>query len=678
MQIQTESIYQDIGIALKRLLAAPHPPTMTFLIRILLSALLLSAASAYASAVTERLQWYDASNQAAPPPVGDAVWTPAQTTIRRGYETGTLWLRLRVHQNEGDLLYLALRRASVEDVAVYVGPLASAAERGQTMDAAGPPGDLRALSAQDLRDGTLLLPSAGANPGDAMVWVRIRGERLRWFELDVLTQSELAHQAIVEWCITAVHLSFSLLLLLIAVAQFAFTRNTQYRTLAGLALVAALFQLQCSGLLISWLNQDAARFVSLNAAITVALACTSVYACAQVMTTPAFKLRQGHWITRLLGAGLLMAALGFATRRGIFNMGALALMFGALGIFLWESARQWMAHTSWQRGALNLLLTAAFVLLLGINLMSLCSVFFPQVTPAFTPFGRVLNWPLLSACLMFTLLWRQQRAQSAANRRRIASAHKLHEQVGIHFAQQQYLAMLVHEIKTPLTLVQLGTKALTQTEVSSERKSVWEVRMQTAVNSMVQILDNCGQAERYEGGAIAISPALVSAPAILQEVVEQASYVSGALQDRLQLRYESPAAELALYTDASYLQIILNNLVGNALKYSPADTAVHVQVGRQQGTQGMAQLQFAVINQAGQAGLPDPAKVFERYYRAPRASSVSGTGLGLWLSQKLAERLGGKISMTLEAGRVVFWFSLPAHTEAASLQATPNSPNARP
>jgi signal transduction histidine kinase len=353
-------------------------------------------------------------------------------------------------------------------------------------------------------------------------------------------------------------------------------------------------------------------------------------------------------------------------------------MFGALGIFLWECARQWMAHRHWRRGALNLLLTAVFVILLGVNLVSLCSVFFPQVTPAFTPFGWALNWPLLSACLLCTLLWRQQRAQSATNRRRVASAHKLHEQIGIHFAQQQYLAMLVHEIKTPLTLVQLGTKALTQAEVSSERKSIWEVRMQTAVNSMVQILDTCGQAERYEGGAIAISPTLVSAPAILQEVVEQASYISGALPGRLQLRYESPAAELALYTDASYLQIILNNLVGNALKYSPSDTTVHVQVGRQLGTQGMAQLQFAVINQVGQAGLPDPTKVFERYYRAPRASSVSGTGLGLWLSQKLAQRLGGTISMTLEAGRVVFWFSLPAHTAAAALQAKPKRTNAKP
>ena len=651
---------------------------MNFLIRILLSALLFSATSAYANAVTERLQWYDASNKAAPPLVDDPAWSPAQTTIRRGYESGTLWLRLRVHQNEGDALYLALRRVSVEDVAVYVQNLAPAADNVQTPDPTGLPDAMTTLRALDLRDGKLLLPSGSAKSGDAMVWVRIRGERLRWFELDVLNQSELAHQAIVQWCITAVHLSFSLLLLLICAAQLAFTRDTQYRTLAALALVAALFQLQSSGLLISWFDQDAASFISLTAALTVTLACASLYACTQVLTTRAFKLRQGAWVARLLGASLLMAALCFASRRGIFNMGALALMFGALGIFLWECARQWMAHNSWRRGTLNLLLTAAFLVLFAVNLMSLCSVFFPQLTPWYTPDGRALNWPVLSVCLMFTLLWRQQRAQSASNRRRVASAHKLREQMGIHFAQQQYLAMLVHEIKTPLTLVQLGTKALTQAEISSERKSLWEARMQTAVNGMVQILDNCSQAERYESGAIAISPALVHAPAVLQEVVEQASYISGALHDRLQLRFESPAAHLTLNTDATYLQIILNNLVSNALKYSPADTTVLVQVGHQEVSEGLPQLRFAVINQAGQAGLPDPAKVFERYYRAPRASSVSGTGLGLWLSQKLAERLGSKISMTLEADRVIFCFSLPAHTGAASPQAAPNSPDAIP
>ena len=44
---------------------------------------------------------------------------------------------------------------------------------------------------------------------------------------------------------------------------------------------------------------------------------------------------------------------------------------------------------------------------------------------------------------------------------------------------------------------------------------------------------------------------------------------------------------------------------------------------------------------------------------AARDGSISGTGLGLWLSQKLAERLGTRIHLSLEAGQVVFWFTLP-------------------
>ena len=77
-------------------------------------------------------------------------------------------------------------------------------------------------------------------------------------------------------------------------------------------------------------------------------------------------------------------------------------------------------------------------------------------------------------------------------------------------------------------------------------------------------------------------------------------------------------------------------------------------------------VQFAVSNVKGAAGHPDPAKVFERYYRSPAASGISGTGLGLWLSQQLAERLGTKIQLTLEADRVVFWFTLSVGGKGAA------------
>jgi len=77
-------------------------------------------------------------------------------------------------------------------------------------------------------------------------------------------------------------------------------------------------------------------------------------------------------------------------------------------------------------------------------------------------------------------------------------------------------------------------------------------------------------------------------------------------------------------------------------------------------------VQFAVSNVKGAAGHPDPAKVFERYYRSPAASGIAGTGLGLWLSQQLAQRLGTKIELTLEAERVVFWFAMAVDGKGAN------------
>jgi signal transduction histidine kinase len=67
------------------------------------------------------------------------------------------------------------------------------------------------------------------------------------------------------------------------------------------------------------------------------------------------------------------------------------------------------------------------------------------------------------------------------------------------------------------------------------------------------------------------------------------------------------------------------------------------------------------INAAGEQGAPDPEQVFEKYYRAPRARNLSGSGLGLYLSQRLAQRMGGALSLApVSASLVGFELWLPA------------------
>ncbi len=559
---------------------------------LLLAALMVCQfAAAQSASVTERLQWQDRLNTGILPPVGDAAWQAADQVIRRDLDVGTL----RVHSQEREGLYLALRQVRVDDLSVGV-----------------------------------------------------------------------QYPAVADGAMHAMQLTFSVLLLVVSALLYWQSRKKVFGLMGSLGLLLGLYQLQLGGAFIGLLGDDLRAFVKLNASMTVVLDCAGLYASAKVFASPRFKLLYARGFSALLGASLLMTALAYSTQQGVFNLAAVGLLSVALYGFCWDCARQWLQQPAWRKGHLNHLLVAVFLLMVATNLGLWGHLLAPAVPMAWAELLRVINLPLISLGLVLTLLWRQRRAQSVKDRRRQANVQKLQEQSSILFLQQLFISMLVHEIKTPLTVVQLGTSALVKKDIAPERKQAWDVRMHTAINSMVHILDNCSQADRYEGGVMAVSLSHFLLTDTLDAVMGQAWGHFSAQTELLQLRLEKPIDDLHLHSDASYFQIILNNLLSNALKYSAQGSPVVLQVSQYTSGQGMPMVQLAVSNVEGPAGHPDPAKVFERYYRSPNASSISGTGLGLWLSQQLASRLGTKIQLSLEAEQVVFWFTLPVDSAGAT------------
>ena len=642
---------------------------MRIWIRSLIAALFVwQLALAQGATVTERLQWNDALNTGILPPGDDAAWQIADKEIRRGFEAGTLWVRLRVKTQAQEDLYLALRQVNVDDLAVgvqYPGAADSSPSPGAT------PVPMLPVSAVDVREGKLLLHGTHADTSEAIVWIRARGARVHWFEADVMGANALAQQRVMDAAITAMQLTFSALLVLASLALYMQSRKKVFGMMALLGLLSALYHLQRSGAFIGLLGQDLSAFIRLNIAMAVVLGCAGLYASAAVLASPRFKLLYQRGLAGLLAASVSMAGLAYLTSHSEFNMVAVALITVALYGFCADCIRQWLQHRAWRLGLVNQVLSAVFLLMVLINLSILCHLFAPTVHIPWADELRALNLPVLSLALILTLLWRQQRAQSVKERRRHVNLQKLQEQISIRFLQQQFIAMLVHEIKTPLTVLQLGTTALLKDPIAPERKKAWNLRMLTSINSIVHILDNCSQAERYEGGVMALAPVDFFVAEILDIVKLLALDQANDMPNRLQMRSESPIDGLQLHTDPSYFQIMLNNLVGNALKYSTPDSAVVVQLSRLTDAKGEPRVQFAVRNTIGPWGSPDPEKVFSRYYRSDKASGVSGTGLGLWLSQKLAERLGTRIQLSLEAGQVVFWFTLPVLQDAANPSDTP-------
>jgi signal transduction histidine kinase len=110
--------------------------------------------------------------------------------------------------------------------------------------------------------------------------------------------------------------------------------------------------------------------------------------------------------------------------------------------------------------------------------------------------------------------------------------------------------------------------------------------------------------------------------------------------------------------------IILKNLVSNALKYSPPDSLVELLIRPAHQNIG-AGLLFSISNEVGAAGLPDPARMFERYYRGEGALSQSGAGLGLWLAQEMAGNLGTVIEAQMSEHKISFSFFLPLNPVSA-------------
>ena len=213
--------------------------------------------------------------------------------------------------------------------------------------------------------------------------------------------------------------------------------------------------------------------------------------------------------------------------------------------------------------------------------------------------------------------------------------------------QEQLLAMLTHELTTPLAVASLALGGLSES-------STMRARAYLAIDSMRSIIDNCALAGQLDGHGPALQRAAVDVSALLNEL-------------RAQLHDKHPASaritlELAdplppCQTDRPLLAVILGNLMDNALKYGAGGATVAA-CAQPRGPQ--AGLQFSVRNAAGAMGRPDPAHLFEKYQRGRAAMRQPGSGLGLYLSALTARRLGGELSYRAEAAEVCFELWLPA------------------
>lgn len=211
----------------------------------------------------------------------------------------------------------------------------------------------------------------------------------------------------------------------------------------------------------------------------------------------------------------------------------------------------------------------------------------------------------------------------------------LQQEQAIQRKQSQFIAMLTHEIKTPLSVIQI---ALSQLSHKLQPHAL------TAARDIVDILDRCLISERLEASAMEPQLVQVNLQQWLQAFLGYVNYSD----DRLQVHIDE-CNNTQIMADPLYLRIVFANLIENALKYSPAESQVHLRLS-QKLSQDQAphidktsQLVVSISNTIGKVGLPDASRLFEKYYRAQGAHRISGSGIGLYLVHELVQAMHVKI-----------------------------------
>jgi signal transduction histidine kinase len=194
--------------------------------------------------------------------------------------------------------------------------------------------------------------------------------------------------------------------------------------------------------------------------------------------------------------------------------------------------------------------------------------------------------------------------------------------------------MLTHELRTPLSVVRLSLGDAGRGPAMLERAN-------RAMRDMDDVIEKCAQTARYDHDlSHRESPPATEVVGLLEFVAN----VIGSLEQGEQVQLSSEADLLECAADPTMLQTIIVNLLENAIKYGPMGGTVQVSLAPTE-REGRAGATVRVTNQVGPAGRPDPAHMFDKFYRGAGARHGSGSGLGLYLAQRLSYRIGGDLQL---------------------------------
>ncbi|HTS31829.1 MAG TPA: CHASE2 domain-containing protein [Bryobacteraceae bacterium] len=227
----------------------------------------------------------------------------------------------------------------------------------------------------------------------------------------------------------------------------------------------------------------------------------------------------------------------------------------------------------------------------------------------------------------------------------VASLSDVTRQHELQQTKNDVISLVSHEMRTPLTAIQGMTELLADYEVDPARRREMHLAINDEVKRLTRMISEYLDITRLESGATEVRLAPVRIENLVERILLLLDPVAARREIRL-VRKFAPGLP-PLLADPDLLSRTVENLISNAIKYSPEGTAVTISADRD-----ASMVRIDVSDQGYGISEHDLTRIFEKFFRVPRVqdAGVPGTGLGLALVREIAELHGGSVTVKSELG----------------------------
>jgi two-component system sensor histidine kinase VicK len=251
----------------------------------------------------------------------------------------------------------------------------------------------------------------------------------------------------------------------------------------------------------------------------------------------------------------------------------------------------------------------------------------------------------------------------------ILTVHDVTASRELEIMKLDFVAIAAHELRTPLTVVR-GYLDLIINSPEIAKLTVMNIeylqRTKSGVTQLAELINNILNVSRIERNSLQIALAKIDLALVLKQATDQ-QRVTAELRHQ-KLTYERPPEKVFVVADASAITEVVNNLVSNAIKYTPENGSVTVRLTQDGDFARVADIENGRC-------IPEASKprLFTKFYRVENSLTTGnrGTGRGLYICKSIVELHHGMIDVMSKLGAgSTFYFTLPLYDHEKHVELT--------